>query len=189
MSDELTGYSIRSLTSGILYGEVMSKEGAERFASARYASDDTDDAEVVAVTLLPTAEVERLRGQVADSLGWLRAIGAALGCEGGEQQILDRAKESALEVERLRREQVEFTGAALCALGVNRDESMAPGNQVLSEIERLRRELAEAYEALRDAVQEFSLTSHGKKRFCWRNGTTIRSGVIAAVRRAMEGKG
>lgn len=55
------------------------------------------------------------------------------------------------EVERLRREQVEFTGAALCALGVNRDESVAPGNQVLSEIERLRRELAEAEEAIREA--------------------------------------
>src|SRR5690606_26352255 len=37
------------------------------------------------------------------------------------------------ENERLLREQAEFTGAALCALGLNRDECVSPGNQVLDE--------------------------------------------------------
>lgn len=53
-----------------------------------------------------------------------------------------RVKDLEAEIEMQRRDQTEFIGAALCALGVNRDESVAPGNQILAEIERLRGQLA-----------------------------------------------
>lgn len=50
----------------------------------------------------------------------------------------ERARQLEAELERVRRELAEFTGAALCALGVNRDESVSPGNQVIAAIIDLR---------------------------------------------------
>ncbi len=54
----------------------------------------------------------------------------------------ERARKLEAELELLRRELAEFTGAALCALGVNRDESVSPGNQVIAAIVHLRAKAA-----------------------------------------------
>lgn len=67
---------------------------------------------------------------------------------------MDERRKLEAEVEMQRRDQTEFIGAALCALGVNRDESVAPGNQILAEIERLRGLLKDADEAIREAPIE-----------------------------------
>lgn len=104
------------------------------------------------------------------------------------------------ENERLLREQAEFTGVALCALGLNRDEYVSPGNQVLDEINRLTTKVSELTRLLGEAeeratilaqtilalMQKHSVYLKGKA-VGMSDGEAFASAVSDALKRALKG--
>lgn len=102
--------------------------------------------------------------------------------------------------ERLLREQAEFTGAALCALGLNRDECVSPGNQVLDEINRLTTKVSELTRLLGEAeeratilaqtilalMQKYPVYLKGKA-VGMSDGEAFANAISDALQRAMKG--